>query len=271
MASVIQGDSMPRVQPTALGLCVRGAISCRVHESRTVMISRAFTLLELLVAITILTAMTGLVAAMWGQMANWSAQNAQLQHSLRLQQAIEFMHHQWASRLAPIAPDQNSDSPVNWQATATDLQFLTTAPALFPDWPIVSVKYRVQHEPVAGPEDQIPAKLIYEELRVTDLDHIVDVELDSLGQTATQRLVLLDDCQGLRWQAWHEVSATDHRADTEQTSIADSWDDVTTTDKDLESGTDPEASHTDTPQAVRLTGFHNQREFTCTFVAQGSH
>lgn len=126
---------------------------------------RGFTLLEVLLATTILAMVMGLAASVWVQMTRWSGVTAELQRTQRVDQALRLWSDQWADRR--FIEDLPGVSPFG--ITPDEMRFLTATPALFVDAPLVMARYVI--EPTRPGQSGAGAtyELRYEERRVTDL------------------------------------------------------------------------------------------------------
>ncbi len=118
---------------------------------------RAFTLLEVVIATTVMGLLTLLISALNAQLRDWSVDAAEGGESLRVQRAVEFMRDQWAGRVSLPGRDESI------QTSPAYLSFVTTRPALDPAFPVVRATYRwVARE--AG--EQRVFDLVYEEAPV---------------------------------------------------------------------------------------------------------
>jgi len=126
------------------------------HPPRTY--RSAFTLLELLLATSVLALMTVLLSAMGVQLRAWSEDGERLQDSMRLQRVVEVMRDQWAGRVGV------STTVEGLQTTPEYLSFVTSRPVLDPAFPVVRATYRwVERENDSG---EPLFDLIYEETPV---------------------------------------------------------------------------------------------------------
>ena len=130
-------------------------------------VARAFTLLELLVAVTIIASVSTLLAALWAQTHRWAAENGSSLRTMRLPRAQEFLRAQWADRRGSF---RLTDSGESVAAEPGRLSFVTASPALFPDWPVVRASIIVERD-FETPAGAPPAwKLVYEETKLADLE-----------------------------------------------------------------------------------------------------
>lgn len=158
---------------------------------------RAFTLLELLVAVAILSAVFALVASLWSQASGWGADIERQSEGLRLQRVVAMMKDQWSNRRTSVALGRDKMPVVS---TDTHLTFTTATPILFPDWPLVVATYRLERETEIGRLGLW--RIVYEETRVSSArvsseDLVIeptrwDAGRDARGRPVRDRMVLLD-------------------------------------------------------------------------------
>lgn len=228
------------------------------------------TLLELLVAIAIMVALVGLTGALWAQTGDWAADASLHQRTLRLEHARSLFERQWRERRPAIRLDGVDGGPIAMRPDR--FEFVTGRPALFPDAGLVRATYRI--EPIEG--DARRARLVYEEHRLLDPAFSERRERDDMGAPAVDRVVLLDDCEALRWEQYiaepvdrrpgetepplpeYAWSAPDDRAQRDARASADD----TTADRptDIPAG----------PRAVRLAGAFQESEFQWTVALEPS-
>ncbi len=160
----------------------------------------AMTLLELIIAITIFSALLSLAAALWAQTAKWADDNAAHQQILRVQQAHDLAREQWEARRTTARLSEEGAATV--ALTPEAATFITSTPVLFPDWPLVRASWLIERrfDVLQGTEDS--AELIYEETRITHPEYVLEGQYDIAGKPLTRRLVALDDCQRLHWETW---------------------------------------------------------------------
>ncbi|MCA9312047.1 MAG: hypothetical protein KDA21_12620, partial [Phycisphaerales bacterium] len=125
----------------------------------------AFTLLELLLAVTVLASVTGLVAVTYSQMNGWVADNGTEQRMMRLHRVLKLMTDQWEDRRTAAW----AEGEHRILTGDTGIGFLTATPILFPDWPLVRVAYRIVPTPDRAPGAPETWDLLYEEVRVVEL------------------------------------------------------------------------------------------------------
>ncbi len=158
------------------------------------------TLLEVLLATTVLASVMGLVAMLYGQAVGWSERTREQSDALRLHRVSRMLDDQWATRRTMQDPNR-IQLKETIDVDAERLRFYTATPVLFPDWPLVVVEYRVEtdrrHRGVGGQHRM----LVYQETRVADLNDVPSPwSRGPDGETLGREIVLLDDCAALRWE-----------------------------------------------------------------------
>lgn len=194
--------------------------STRHHLGR----AGAFTLVELLVSVAILSAVFALVATLWGQGSGWNADIERQGDGLRLQRVLSMMKDQWSNRRMSV-PLGNEKAPV--VVTDTHLSFPTATPILFPDWPLVVATYRFEQEREFGRAGLW--RLVYEESRVSsapvasaDLDRDAsqwDGGRDPRGRPVRARTVLIDGLTSLSVERFGPSAAGDETIPEKQRSL----------------------------------------------------
>lgn len=129
--------------------------------------ARAFTLLELVLALTLLASMTVLIASMWSQARRWGDDNAGDLHAMRLPRVLALVRQQWSDRRTS-APLEASGLTVS--ARHDRLSFVTATPVLFPGWPLVRATYLIEPDEQRDPRTDAPLqRLVYIEEQVGDV------------------------------------------------------------------------------------------------------
>ncbi len=160
---------------------------------------RAMTLLELLVAITMLASLSGMVAALWSQTRAWSGENTRLEHALDARRALDLMRRQWADRRSMVALGEDG---LAVRLTEERLEFVTTSPAVAREWPLVRAAFIIERDPPPGFGEPAPSRLVYEETPIV-APGATDAKLSATSGVATpesERIVLLEGCFDLRWE-----------------------------------------------------------------------
>lgn len=214
------------------------------------------TLLETLVAATVLASLTTLAATLWSQAARWMGEPALAQRALRNQHAVELLRAQWAARPRGVALVK--DQPQRVRVDGERLEFISTRSALFPGWPLVRAAYVIEAQPQGAPGAPERRRLVYEELRLGRLDAAVDDGARTPDGADLRRRTLLEGCETLAWRAvappaeggapgapawvsWSSGSGTGDVAGAPPTFVAD-------------------------PRAVRLEGLTPQGAVECVVI-----
>lgn len=171
---------------------------------------RAMTLLEVVLAMTVLASISTLVAALWAQTRDWTIENASHQKALRVERAVALLDQQWRSRVLTVALG-DAEAPAI-ALTHETLTFITSTPIFFHDAPMVRVVYRIAREGGYLVGESAVWSLEYEESPVNDPR--VAVDTGGVGGAAQSRsLTLLDDAGALRWERWHDPPVESRRAE----------------------------------------------------------
>lgn len=242
--------------------------------------SGGFTLLELLLAITILASISALVAALWAQTGAWAGENSLSHKTMRLPRVRELMRAQWADRRGAFQLTPSGSSVV---AMPDRLSFVTATPILFPDWPLVRAEYIVERDydtPAGAP----PAwRVAYEETRLSDLGQppqkVDDLIASGRGDEAG-RYILLD---GLSVAAFERFGTGDRSiqrsgslvepdepSEDPKRPIAPAVNIKPDKDEDEQRWRPFELEYGGLIPAVRLTGIYEEEAFSCVFVIAGS-
>jgi type II secretory pathway pseudopilin PulG len=247
------------------------------------------TLLEVVLAVTILAAMSGLIASMWTQATRMADDGGGQHRAMRLARVLEMMRSQWADRRTSVKLGRGGSS-VTVEPEA--MTFITATAILEPGWPIVRARYVVERDYDTGTGALAAWRLVYEELPVVDLESPLDQPGDSEKALAPgerraerpvespkeKRLMLLAGCAELGWERFGksdraEVEEAERSAENE---VSES-NDPSTTFATRRNATAPAEERTSewrplvegfrgkTP-AVRLFGEFEGKEFACVFV-----
>ena len=245
---------------------------------------RAFTLLELLLAVAVFSSIATLGATLYLQATRIGAAPVAADRSLALQRVVMLAHDQWDNRRVMMFGE---DSDVRAEAMTVaavfapgKVSFVTASPVLFPDWPLVRVTYRIERRLA----DELDASrgasgdagstarfaLVYTEPRSTD----PSAPPESSGRTPdgerrSASMVLVAPCESLgleRFGPPEPEEAPDPPAPSDGRPQAETED----------SERDPLGWHRydeafDGPvYAVRFVGSLHGDRFTCTFLAEPS-
>lgn len=231
---------------------------------------RAFTLLEVLLALSVLSMICLLVGAMWMQARGWSDQNASSHESMRLQRVCELLRSQWADRRTSASLDDDNRRVL---ATPESLTFITATPILYPDWPLVVSSYEIERQPGSPLGEAALYTLRYSETPLGRLD-----KQTQLVTPSTRTLALLSGVRVLRWERYGAAdSAASLRTSKSSLAAADrSHDDPDAAP--AETQTKPEdrvirwrtftAPDNRLIPAVRLLGEYNKEPLSCVFVVE---
>lgn len=227
--------------------------------------SRGMTLLEVLIATTILASLTVIVSTLWAQTKQWTEETATHDSALRLQRALDLLDRQWGSRLLDATLVDGETGAV--RVDENSLEFITTEGALFPDWPIVKVSYIAQQTTNAD-SAATPWRLVYEEIRLgtaSDVDsnragapglrHATLVELTHRPNWS----VVLTEAQITEWESAQGLAPSD-----ESLPGAQRW--INLTDNPDRKWTGLEDATN--PEAVRLDGVTAEGGFRWALVGQ---
>ena len=241
----------------------------RTHHVHEIAQRRAFTLLETLLAVTILSVLMGLVAVLWGQARTWTEDSVKEQNAMYITRILQTMRTQWSDRRA-IGQDRSALDSTGM--TPDEVRFVTATPILFPDWPLVRAVYRVEYDPDRGTLSDPRYRLVYSETRLPGGHPDPLGSLDAAGMQMTQSIVLLEDCSVLHWERFGPARADQSRRsrDAENDEGARGSEDMRRGDS---SGRDAwewrifAEQFEDRIPAVRLVGQHGKERFACVLVA----
>lgn len=247
-----------------------------------------FTLLELLVAITIVASVSALLGALWAQTHRWASENGSSLRAMRLPRVQEFLRAQWADRRGSF---KLKDSGESVAAEPGKLSFVTASPMLFPDWPVVRATCIVERDyntPVGAP----PAwRLVYEETKLANLAAPpIDAEkliAEGKGELV-RRFVLLAGLARLEFERFgvgdrsrqKQGSLTNESAPVDRPTASDKGDPHITAPIGTPSGDErrdedkkkwrrfDEPFRGEMP-AVRIVGEYEGEAFSCVFVIAG--
>ncbi len=258
------------------------------------------TLLELLLALTILASLTILVAAMWSQARRWGDDATSGHRLLRLQRLTELMRVQWSDRRTMIQLGDNAESV---GIAPEQLSFVTTTAILFPDWPLVIASFRIEEDPSALSFGERRYDLVYTETRVSELENAPEPpNADStLDDRVARRRVVLKGATDLRWQRYGRADPEDEDAAKADEPPPANRRDATRPgrlgrqqEKSKPDVTEPDVADPDAPEddrlvhrwrdmplesrlpkgepipAVRLIGTYQEEDFACVFVIGAS-
>ena len=123
--------------------------------------ARAFTLIETVLAVTLIASVTALAAMVWSSAVSHVEAADDTAAAADAQRIVELATAQWQSRRTIKAIEERGGQDAGLIAFAHDgVSFVTTRAVVFTDWPLVHVTYRVVQN------DDGTASLVYLETRV---------------------------------------------------------------------------------------------------------
>jgi hypothetical protein len=240
------------------------------------------TLLEVVLAVTILASMSAVIASLWAQASRWTDDGASHHRAMRLARVAELLRSQWADRRTSAALTAAGASAA---FDATSLTFVTATPILEPGWALVRARYVVERDVDTAAGAPSAWRLVYEEMPLVDLGLPAGVPGERLGAVERRaerladspperRLVLLEACGDLKWERFGRSSAVeraeatppggDGSAETDNDPVDDS---ARADGADLvRAWREIEAHFVGRAPAVRLVGEFEERRFSCVFV-----
>lgn len=225
--------------------------------------SRAFTLLETILAVSIFSMVMGLVAVMWSQARQWTEDAQREDQSLELTRLVTTIRTQWGDRRS-VKPMQPLADSVG--LSPDSVTFVTASPVLFPQWPIVRAHYSIERDPYRGTLTEPRYRLIYTETRLPGGADDPLGALDRAGHPMKQSTVLLGGCSELRFERF----GTDQPRRVERTegsSRRDQDDPADDSDVEKEYRWRPYQYEVEEQiPAVRIVGLHGKERFTCVLV-----
>jgi prepilin-type N-terminal cleavage/methylation domain-containing protein len=248
---------------------------------------RGMTLLEVVLALTIMASLAGLVATLWTQGARWTDERAGHARALRLARALELVRAQWAERRVSLRLDEQGASV---QAEAGGVTFITTSAVLTPEWPIVRATYSVE------PPPHVPAtrrSLVYTEAPIIDPSAAQGRRRPDAGASTIperppeappiRRVVLLAGVENLRVERFGKAARVEAGEDRPAEPVTPAPGDAAApagpaipprsnaTPEEKESRWRPiETSTARPPPALRLAGSFEEQEFACVLVVGDS-
>lgn len=161
----------------------------------------AMTLLEVILAMTVLASISTLVAALWAQTRDWTLENASHQQALHVERAIALLDQQWRTRVLSVSLGDEDAPAVS--LTQDTMSFVTTTPIAFHDAPMVRVAYRLERTGGYLVGETAVWSLQYAESPVTN-PRIAVATAGATGGGATHSLTLLEDASSLQWERWYD-------------------------------------------------------------------
>ena len=220
------------------------------------------TLLELLLALTIMASVMGLLGAMMAQARGWTDRSVEDEGLMHLQRIGEAMRTQWADRRTAVKLD---DSGKAVTSSSTELSFVTATALLFPDWPLVMATYRIEPDTAHVSSSGLLWRLVYVETRIAGMDQPPsDYALDAQGRSMRDSIILLDGCADLHWERFGRAKDAEKRAENNADGEGDSPDAGDRADKtaDPTSRTASNQSRTDPARQPQPATGANQADTT---------
>lgn len=125
---------------------------------------RGFTLLELILAITVLATLMALIAAAWRNAGDWTRESEVQRRALLLPRVTNLVGSQWAERRTSLDLDKPGSSI---HVGPARIEFVTSLPILDRSLPLVVASYLVENDDSAD----APAgtfRLVYSERAIID-------------------------------------------------------------------------------------------------------
>lgn len=166
----------------------------------------AFTLLEMLLAVTVLSMVGVLVATMLTQASDLHRDNDRREATLDITRVVRLMTEQWEDRRSAVALGRHGES---YAAAPGELAFVTARPILKPEWPLAIVRYRLELIGESVVEAERRYDLVYEERPVAAVGVSAEVpESDQEKEDqwkSAERIVLLRGCVDLRMERFRSA------------------------------------------------------------------
>lgn len=268
-------------------------------------VARGFTLIETVLAVTVIATVTALAAMVWASASSHiegSTETAARSHTQRI---VELARAQWASRRVIRTVQSTGSQDEGLIAFAHDgVSFVTARSVIFHDWPLVQAVYRVLTD-ADGKQS-----LVYLETRMMDTSGNAPLVggMGPDGEGRTGGIVLIEDAEDLRLErfgigalqldddAWRRRSGINFVFDSDGSTAGGDVDAVRirlengeTVDLDVAVERalygdpyvpsilvprwrifDAEDALQERPAAVRITGNWQGGSFTCVFAARAS-
>lgn len=125
---------------------------------------RGFTLLELILAITVLATLMALIAAAWRNAGDWTRESEAQRRALLLPRVTDVVRSQWAERRTSLDLDKPGSSI---HVGPARIEFVTSLPVLDRSLPLVVASYIIESDDSVG----APAgtyRLMYKEQGIID-------------------------------------------------------------------------------------------------------
>lgn len=242
------------------------------------------TLLEVILAITALAAISTLVTALWALTNDWTNENAAHHKALRLEQTLELLSEQWESRILTLSLSEKREEAVLLDDAS--LVFVTSAPILHHDWPLVRVTYTIVRTGGAAVGEEPTFQLHYIE-EVVKNPATATADPGAYESFTRRELSLLDGFSELRWEQYVDESGAASKstargsakqpvgwAQVDQTarvaSIVDKKKQKSQDNPSPQPATSAAADSAGSLRAGRLVGVHQGEPFAWQFIAEHS-
>ncbi len=160
---------------------------------------RGLTLLEMLIALVILSSIMGGVGLFWSQARGWEEDNAAHREVLRVERVLRVLREQWGARRA-LSPEGEGDAGGDGVFVSADaIEFTSARGVLMPGWGLVRARYVIERDGFGG------YRLVYQEARILDPREPSNpgtAAVDPRGRPIGGRAVLLEGLTGLRVERW---------------------------------------------------------------------
>ncbi|MCA9292644.1 MAG: hypothetical protein KDA20_02385 [Phycisphaerales bacterium] len=217
----------------------------------------AFTLLETLLALTVMASMSVLIAQAFRVAHDAADGGAHLERAVQVDRVLRLMQDQWADRrVVKLEGDEpNAQSPSKPGVTCSEdaVRFITATAILQPEAPLVEASWMVERaeaEPGAAPS----WNLVYQERPITSF------RADREARSKVSRLAVLQGCTSLRLEQFVPVKL-DGRSASDRVIEHLAW---ITPEKSPEVSGEMQSL----PIAVRFVGAYQGEDIACVFAVQ---
>lgn len=236
------------------------------------------TLLELILALGVMSGVVALAATLWAQAKSWNDDAAAHLRWLRVARVTEMLQRQWSDRRSAVSLGKNNEKVT---VKPDRLSFVSASPMLHTGWPLVEAAIVVRPDAAPGIGGSSAGyTLWYEESRISRLGATTAFDESQLTNPATQdeeprRIELMTGVRGLRFERFGRAPRDSDRAgalspartgrienDEDEPGARGSADDRTLRWREFD-----EVYKGPVP-AVRLVGEKDGKEFACVFVIE---
>jgi type II secretory pathway pseudopilin PulG len=239
--------------------------------------SCAFTLLETLLAITVLASMSLLIAQAYRIAHESVSGGAHMERAVTVQRVLRLAADQWGDRrsvpLETTSAEEQPEDSGGPRLLPDRVGFITATPVINPRWPLVEATYRIV--PSRNAESTAPLwDLVYEERPIASLQAARQAKNYDVST-----LVVLSSCDELRMERLAPRDDPVRQANT--APIADEEVDGAEGDMpdralawirfEIDPQTDVNGKDVVPPHAVRIVGRYQGEQFSCVFVVKVLH